>query len=293
MKLSVWGHFVKFLSNTSAGKLALLGLIVYVLIATSFGAVYFVSGGVRSEYFYAKPGFLDCIYFSFVTQTTITYGDYRPQGVGKLIFVFHTLVAIMFFSVLVGVIVAKVFLPSRTGIRVSKYVLFQPESKSFRFRFYNTQALALEDVTFSVRLRKPSELGSIILDQFDVELTRTSAPLLSSRIVWILDTKPPRGSRTREGDHYLGSQTQKLLSPADFDEHSQAVLQIRGTFYHSKHITTAPFGLSEIRCGEFKTIQHTPGKIEEGYVDEYERVQKVTCLQCHFRRDCKLCDKWV
>src|ERR1019366_6870575 len=43
------------------------------------------SGLVLSYDEHAKPSFMDCLYFSVVTISSLGYGDLRPVGVGRLI----------------------------------------------------------------------------------------------------------------------------------------------------------------------------------------------------------------
>lgn len=283
---------VRFLVEASALKLIALGIAIYLVTAVVFAVFYAICQGVTPDDTAYRMQLYDYVYFAFVTQTTIGYGDFSPTGSGKIIFVFHSLFAIIFFTSLLGVVVAKVFLPSVSGLHVSKFLVFYPDIEHFRLYLFNKQSGPVEEVEFSLRLRSPSSPRSLILDQNDVMLTRTSAPRLSQHIVWLIDTKPHQGEQ--EPAKPSGSVVQRLvaLTPADAISVNRLVFQVRGTYYYNRHITTVEFDSTRIRCGRFVIIQKKHGEINFDKVDQYERCREDLCRNCTFRETCAIDDRW-
>jgi hypothetical protein len=283
---------VRFLVGASALKLIALGTAIYLVTAVVFAIFYAICQGVTPDDTSYRMQLYDYVYFALVTQTTIGYGDFSPTGYGKIIFVFHSLFAIIFFTSFLGVVVAKVFLPSVSGLHVSKFVVFYPDIEHFRLYLFNKQRSPIEDVEFSLRLRSPSSPGSLILDQNDVMLTRTTTPRLSRHIVWLIDTKSHQG--VQESVRPSGTVTQRLvaLTPADAISMNRLVFQVRGTYYYNRHITTVEFDSTRIRCGRFVILQKKHGKIDFDRVDQYERCKEDFCQKCRFWDTCTIDDRW-
>lgn len=85
----------------------------------------------------SKKQFLDSIYFSIVTGTTLGYGDYSPKNpAGKGIVSSHVLVSTFFFALSVSIIFLKLLYPRETIILSDKIIYWHQENKLF-FRVIN------------------------------------------------------------------------------------------------------------------------------------------------------------
>ena len=99
-------------------------------------------------------GFLDCIYFSVVTITTLGYGDYRPESYGRFIAAFEVLGGI----VLMGIFVSQ--LVSRHQDRMTKRLVhgqLNTEIQGFRAQLSNLRQ-AFKDHPPILTGEKPSNL---------------------------------------------------------------------------------------------------------------------------------------
>lgn len=283
---------VRFLVETSAWKLIGLGTAIYIATAIVFAVLYAACKGIQPDDPTYHLKLYDYLYFAFVTQTTIGYGDFSPVGLGKIVFVFHALFAITLFTTLLGAVATKLFLPSASGLHVSRFVVFYPDLEKFRIYLFNRHTLPIDDVEFALRLRSPSRPESLILDQNDVKLTRVSAPRLSQNIVWLIDTVAKKCGEPTASPSGCVLQRPVVLTPADAGKSNHLVFQTRGTYAYTRHIKTVEFDSSRIRCGRFVIVQRKHGDIDWDKVDTYERCTKDICVSCTFRRTCVIGDKW-
>lgn len=88
-------------------------ILFYFLFILAFGSVFFLLSFTDEQGIYngsAKisnelTGFLDAIYFSFVTSTSLGYGDIRPLGVSRIFSVIEVVLSLFIF----GIAVSKIF----------------------------------------------------------------------------------------------------------------------------------------------------------------------------------------
>ncbi len=85
-------------------------LCVYVLLGIAFAGIYAGINDAEVTGFFAQPGpktNVDFLYFSFITQTTVGYGDLTPgTDVGKVITTFEALIGQVFLVTLVARLVS-------------------------------------------------------------------------------------------------------------------------------------------------------------------------------------------
>lgn len=103
------------------GELIVAALCAYLQVGFAFGLLYAAIDSVAVDFFAQGQvsGLFDHIYFSFVTLTTIGYGDLTPAGeLGKALVIFETLLGQVFLVVLVAFLVGN--LAGRRAHRLAK-----------------------------------------------------------------------------------------------------------------------------------------------------------------------------
>ncbi len=89
----------------------LAALCVYVLIGMLWAFVYSAVGNTGSRDFFAQPGArtsADYLYFSFITQLTVGYGDLTAAGnLGRSLAVLEALLGQIYLVVIVAVLVSR------------------------------------------------------------------------------------------------------------------------------------------------------------------------------------------
>lgn len=96
----------KFISNSNLYKL----LIYYILIIILCGTLFFIFSYTDKDALYSGKvkinndinGYFDALYFSFVTSTSLGYGDIRPLGLSRALSVLEVFISLMFFGVMIS-----------------------------------------------------------------------------------------------------------------------------------------------------------------------------------------------
>jgi Ion channel len=101
----------RILRHDVIGLETILGaLCVYVLLGIAFAGIYAAINDVEKVGFFAQPGpksNVDFLYFSFITQTTVGYGDLTPgTDFGRVIVTFEALIGQVFLVTLVARLVS-------------------------------------------------------------------------------------------------------------------------------------------------------------------------------------------
>ena len=81
--------------------------LYWMLIIIAFAVVYYLLGFSSPTIFSAthKVNFLDHLYFSFVTATTIGYGDIIPVGFGKALVALEGIISLLIYGVVISKLV--------------------------------------------------------------------------------------------------------------------------------------------------------------------------------------------
>jgi potassium channel LctB len=125
--------------------IALLFALGYFLLARIPGAQVF-SGG--------NPSLGNCLYFSWVSQLTIGFGDLVPLGWARLLAVMQALAGWMMTGLWIGLAVLKLTSPSRCSIVFSNRAFYLEDEQRFAVMFVNAnrQNLTHAHVSTNVKL---------------------------------------------------------------------------------------------------------------------------------------------
>lgn len=146
--------YLSLFGSVSLGNILALFLVTYFSIVFVFASIYHFFDLVKpSVAEIAIPQFADHLYFSFVTQSTVGFGDYRPDGAGKLIVVIQTTLALLVFTVGTAALVARLTTPQKNGVLWDPILVFNPTKKRFQARFVNRLPIELSLATLAFRLR--------------------------------------------------------------------------------------------------------------------------------------------
>ena len=92
-------------------------MCIYVLLGMMFAFVYAAINGLGSDAFFVQTnhaGTPDFLYFSFVTQTTVGYGDFTARSdLGRALSVLEALTGQLYLVTIIAVLVSR--LGKRSG----------------------------------------------------------------------------------------------------------------------------------------------------------------------------------
>lgn len=135
------GGLLAWVEQRSLIQVVWIGMALYLTVVIGITAIelaFCAAGKVLVLSDKAPAGFLDILYFNFVTILTIGYGDFHPVLYGKVFSVIEAFVGVGLFSVLVAVITVKALLPPQNAIVFSRYAYYCTEARSFLIVFVNT-----------------------------------------------------------------------------------------------------------------------------------------------------------
>lgn len=172
---------------------------------------------------------LNCLFFSFQTFTTVGYGHLNPTGTGvNFIAAADSIVGLVYFAFATALIYARFSRP-RAKIRFSDKILITPkkDGKILHFRIVNARQNTLMHTQARViltRLEKRGENYAQSFTQLELERDKILFFPLNWNIVHIIDDKSPLKDLTPEN---LSSQNIEILVLIEgFDDYfSQNVYQ--------------------------------------------------------------------
>lgn len=137
-------------------------LVLYFIIIILFAGSYFLLSMVSEEGIYSQDqkikndisGAVDSLYFSFVTSTSLGYGDITPRGISRGLAVVEVLVSLVIF----GIIVSKLLSRNQEKILEELYeVSFQERFTRIISGLYDFRA-EIDRITSQIdKLRKHNE----------------------------------------------------------------------------------------------------------------------------------------
>jgi hypothetical protein len=209
------------IQNTSSSILSnrifiavLKGVAIYIVSTLVFGLLYWISDSLdfRSTSGFNTFHFLDYIYFSAVTFTTIGYGDIVPKaGAGHLIVLIESCCELIFFPVFGGYIAYKflqrpndilltdnffiryrnerIYLSSRVGnkgknlIDCSATVEFIQIAKNVKRTLYRREINApLVEMTWYLEIRLDGDENISVLQQFKTLIANPGTSMIRTTV---------------------------------------------------------------------------------------------------------------
>ena len=143
------------LKNASFRKI----LLVYIIFIIAFGTSFFLLSSIEGEGIYEEnqkipatlSGYLEAMYFSFVTSTSLGYGDIKPMGISRLLSVMEVLISLIIF----GVLISKLLYEKQDKILEELYdVSLQERFTRIISGLYNSRAEIERIMDRIVRLKK-------------------------------------------------------------------------------------------------------------------------------------------
>ena len=87
---------------------------------------------------------IDYVYFSFITASTIGYGDYYPTAAfGKALVIFQSVFCSVYVAIMMSIITSKFIWPTQNTIVFSSKILYNPEKDLFQIRIINTNSMPI------------------------------------------------------------------------------------------------------------------------------------------------------
>src|SRR6266478_2165255 len=301
VSISRLSRFRVWVTTRSVGFLLLIWLALYFCVGFVFAGVYKVLPcAVAIQTGACESSFRSLVYFSFVTQSTVGYGDYVPLALGREFSILQGLIGLTMNALVLGIVVFKALKRSNPLI-FSTHLVYELEKHKFWFRFINVDADQLREVDFKVQF---AQLGGRNNNQTDYD---TQANAVKIDIEHFGAVPPLRlfanRSVSNEGvTNEAGRDFAPLtLSPAHFSGGTAKYVEttIRGYFGSTGDIFfyTKRYFLKDIRCGAFdgvdnNELQDLPDDkkslILSGKLDRVISTAAEKCLQCAHHINCKL-----
>jgi hypothetical protein len=130
-------------------------IVAYAGIALVFALAYWLMAAVPGMTVFARgePGFANCLYFSWVSQLTIGFGDVLPVGWARALAVAQALIGWMLTGFWIGLAVLKVTSPSRNSIVFSRHAYYLEDDQRFVVMFVNVNRQNLTHAHVSTNVK--------------------------------------------------------------------------------------------------------------------------------------------
>jgi inward rectifier potassium channel len=231
-----WSHFFGWV------------LLLYVLVNSVFAAVYFELGAGaltgRFEPNHAADRFLQCIFFSSQTLTTVGFGALAPASPSaNIIAALEALSGLLGFAVATGLLFGRVSRPSaRIGFSENALIAPYQDGTSFQFRMVNRRANTLIEPAATLMLMTVDRADGASKREFTLlKLERANVMLfpLTWTIVHPIDSESPLYGKTLADLEALQAEFMVLIKAWD-ETFGQTVHQ-RFSYRYSEIVWGARF----------------------------------------------------
>lgn len=112
---------------------------------------------------------VDSLYFSFITASTVGFGDYYPETeLGKYIVVGQSIFCSVYIAVMMSVITSKFLWPAQDTVYFSKKILFNPDNNSFQVRMINTNSMPIINPEIRITITEHA-VGDVIAGVLELD----------------------------------------------------------------------------------------------------------------------------
>jgi inward rectifier potassium channel len=271
--LSFFDHFsvFHFLVTTNWFTFNMIVISSYILINTLFGLIYWLMGieeiGIRHDT--ALEDFLESIYFSAQTFSTVGYGRANPGSHWANMVAFsEMLVGMMYLALAAGLLFARFSRPV-AKIIFSKKALLAPYKggKGFMFRLTNAKTNLLLEVSIKVLLvMHVTEKDQRVRKFYDLELEMNKINMLplSWTVVHPFDEKSPLSDMN--SDDLKHSKAEFMILLTGYNNTLSQQVHAR-TSYKPENIEW------EAKFSNIFSTKHGKTIIDVGKVGEYEKIE--------------------
>ena len=285
-------RYIGWISRHSLSALLLRIFAYYLSIMLVFSCIYYFC--CNSEDITIKDNdnktitdFGDCCYFSFVTQSTLGYGDFAPDDfISKFLVIIQAFLGMGFLAIGTGTILARAVIPNSKDIWFHDKMLYDYKDKCFKIVLANNlpMDLFMAKINFCVSFYDPNMRTNRVKD---VELLKGEIDLLSNKgEPFILFTKTFQDNSLRELTGY-GVDDTILLEPKHIKERitfeiTMVAQHFIGTIGTSKSYDP----LKDIMCGRFPESFFMGEPPNKNQKEHFRKMKKAEC-----ERECTYPDK--
>lgn len=301
------GNILHWLMTIKGSSLICLYALTYITLALIFAFIYIKTGNIWDttiENYTTK--FSDIIYFSFITQTNLGYGDLVPKNSAQLIVSLHTITAIIFTAIFLGVIVAKTINP-RPKIFFTDKIAYDNDSHKINFWFWNRNACGFSNIKVSIVIKREVPRAKdpfLRFINYPLLLSKSSPPYLDTMTTVVLRT-------SSEGiNNYNLPPTLDLkpnpISILSLKKNDEIILTVEVNSVDTGHYGALKksYFLKDIKCGTFPHIMQKKAVKVSWHNISYHRFGFIVgtpikqCARCCILENCPLevaskCKKWL
>ena len=279
-------------------------LCVYVATGVIFALIYSVNrDAVQTSDGCALSGFWESLYFSFVTQATLGYGDFSPQSSGaRLLATLQASIGMTWGAVALGVVTYSL-LRRVSNIEMADSIVYDPSRHEFMIRFVNLNADAVRNAVIEALVRKESNAQGYDTVASAIALRYDRLSVMPPAHLFLLRTVTNEGQVAEAFDGHNKRDAPILLAPDHLDDPSAWIVVAVSGLYESggeSVFLDKSFRVRDggVRCGEFVTINQDTeyrsfsvryrGKLAAQYLNSFEPTTPDACIECGFYPTCPL-----
>lgn len=272
-------------------KFILLFILGYIFLAFIFSIIYYKGG------FTSAISFYDNLYFSVMTQTTMSYGEFIPKTIfGRLTVSIQAITGILYTSIFIAILLYKLINVSTDIIEFEKYAVFTPGQGTLRIRAINFFKLPIIDVNVKIYFRIwHDKLKSF--STYDICLKNNTIPFMDTKKSWNFTSKPFNLDKQVPNIEDLDSSRKivfhpkymnKKYIPKNAADKTLLTIHIKGEiplFGKTIHFFKS-YKNDEILCGRYADISLDTSEIKWENFGIIIESSLQDCENCEFNTDC-------